>query len=192
MHEITDIHEPIPDISTVRIRADVLKSLLEQTQRIPKPVINHEPERSEFGNRAHQVWHTRLGAWLRQLIFMAPQSCFDRALDRKGKAALLRTLEANERKLRAARENGERMVAAASIRARESYVATAQHCNTSHALVFQRLARDAKRLGKVVGQKLRNGTLKHDEESLIDETWFDDDQFLNFMGFPDDPTDYGG
>lgn len=169
-----------------------MKTLLEQTQRIPQPVSVHESERPEPDNRTDQVWHTRLGSWLRSLIFMAPQSLIDRALDRKGKAAFLGTLAANERELRAAREVGERMVTAASNGARESYVATTQHRNTSHAFILQRLTRDAKRLGKVVGEKLRNGTLNHSEETLIDETWFDDDQFLNFMGFPDSPSDYGG
>src|SRR5262245_4805380 len=193
MQEITDAHEAIPESSTVRIRADVLNPLVEQTQRIPTPVVtSHEPQRSEFDNRTRKVWHSRLGAWLRQCIFMAPQSCVDRALDRKGKAAFLATLAANERELREAREVGERMVAAASTDARESYVATAQHCNTSHAFVLQRLTRDAKRLGKVVGEKLRNGTLKHDESTLVDESSFDDRDFLNFMGFPDETTEYGG
>lgn len=191
MQEITNPRDTIPESSTVRIRAHLLKPLVEQTQRIP-PVTSNEPQRSEFDNRASQVWYSRLGAWLREHLSLASQSCVDRALDRKGKAAFLRTLEANERELRAARENGERMVALASNGARESYVATAQHRNTSHAFVFQRLTRDAKRLGKVVGEKLRDGSLKHNEETLIDETWFDDNQFLNFMGFPDDPTDYGG
>lgn len=193
MNEITSAHEAIPESSTVRIRADVLKPLVEQTQRIPTPAVTtHEPQRSEFDNRTRQVWHSRLGAWLREHLPMASQSCLDRALDRKGKAAFLGTLEANERELRKAREVGERMVAAASNGARESYAATAQHCNTSHAFVLQRLTRDAQRLGKVVGQKLRDGTLKHNEESLIDESWFDDNQFLNFMGFPDETTEYGG
>lgn len=192
MHEITNIEDPIPESSTVRIRADVLKPLVEQTQRIPQPVIPHEPQRSEFDNRTRQVWHSRLGAWLREHLPMASQSCLDRALDRKGKATFFGAVEDSQRRLREAREVGERMVALASNRARESYAATAQHRDTSHAFVLQRLTCDAKRLGKVVGQKLRDGTLNHNEESLIDETWFDDNQFLNFMGFPDKTTDYGG
>ncbi len=193
MHEITDLREPVPESTTVRIRADVLESLLEQTQPIPTPAVTvHEPPRSEPDHRTNQVWHSRLGTWLRRLIFMAPQSCLDRALDRAGKRAFLSVVEANERELRAAREVGERMVAAASNGARESYASTAQHRNASHAFVFQRLTRDAKRLGKIVGKKLRDGSLKHNEQTLVDESSFDDRDFLNFMGFPDETTDYGG
>lgn len=192
MHEITNPDDPIPESSTVRIRAAALKPLLEQTQRIPQPVIAHEPERHELDNRTRQVWHSRLGTWLRSVIFMAPESLVDRALDSAGKRAFYRTLADNQRELRAAREVGEGMVAAAAAGARESYATTAQHCNASHAFVLQRLTCDAKRLGKVVGEKLRSGTLKHNEETLVDESSFDDRDFLNFMGFPDEPTNYGG
>lgn len=178
---------PLTENSTVRIRANVLRPLVEQSRaeqtQQPNEPVHHEPERSEFDNRARKVWHSRLGAWLREHLSMATQSCFDRALDRTGKEAYRRVIEARDRKLREAHEAGERALQAAVADARESHVTATQHCNTSHAFILQRLIGDAQRLGRVVNKKFREGRLKHTESTLVDEEYFMTDEWLSYLEF---------
>lgn len=173
----------LTESSTVRMRRDVLMSLVEKTQPIPKPVLSHEPERSEFDNRTRKVWHSRLGAWLRNHLSVAQKPLLDRALDRKGKAAFERALRSRSEALRRTREDGERALQVAAANARESYATAAFHRDTSHAFILQRLTGDAKRLGRVVNQKLRQGRLNHTEATLVDEEYFMTDDWLSYLEF---------
>ncbi len=173
----------ITESSTVRMRRDVLNELVEKTQSLKAPVFPHESQRSQLDNRTRQVWHSRLGAWLREHLALASQSLADRALDRKGKAAFRRTLEARQRSLREARSAGERALEAVIADARESHATAAQHCNTSHAFVLQRLTGDAQRLGRIVNKKLRTGRLNHTEATLVDEEYFMTDAWLAHLEF---------
>lgn len=173
----------VTDTSTVRMRQDVLTDLVGKTQPIPRPAISNEPERSEFDNRTRKVWHSRLGAWLRDHLSVAQKPLIDRALDRTGKAAYERTIGERSEALRRTREAGERALQDAAASARESYATATLHRDTSHAFVLQRLTRDAKRLGRVVNQKLREGRLNHTESTLVDEEYFMTDDWLAYLEF---------
>ena len=183
MTHVDPMARTITESSTIRMRRDVMQELLEKTQPLPKPVISDEPQRSQLDNRARKVWHSRLGAWLRDHLPMASQSLVDRAFDRKGKDAFRRSLEAHDRALRETRASGERLIEAVTADTRESYVATAQHCNTSHAFILQRLVGDAERLGRIVNKKLREGRLNHTEASLVDEEYFMTEEWLSYLEF---------
>ncbi len=173
----------LTESSTVRMRRDVLMSLVEKTQPIPKPVFSHEPERSEFDNRTRKVWHSRLGAWLRNHLSVAQKPLLDRALDRAGKAAFERALRSGSEALRRTREDGERALENVAANARESHATATLHRNTSHAFILQRLTSDSKRLGRVVNQKLRQGHLTHTEATLVDEEYFMTDDWLSYLEF---------
>ena len=168
----------LTETSTVRMRADVLQSLAQQSK-----IGNPHAERPEPDNGTRQVWRTRVGAWLRQRFTLAEKPCIDRALNRKGKRAFSNCLEDHQRKLSRAREAGERSLKAALADARESHAATAQHCDTSHAFVLQRLVSDAQGLGQIVNRKLREGRLSHTESTLVDDEYFVPDDFMKWIEF---------
>lgn len=173
----------LTESSTVRMRRDVLNSLVEKTQPIPKPAISYEPKRSQLDNRTREVWHSRLGAWLRNHLSVAQKPLLDRAVDRKGKAAFERAVRSGNEALRRTREDGERALALVAADARESYATATLHRDTSHAFILQRLTSDAQRLGRVVNKKLRQGGLNHTEATLVDEEYFMTDDWLSYLEF---------
>src|SRR5262245_46790578 len=174
MQTIEAADQPLTESSTVRIRADVLTPLLEQTGAHERPKPDH---------RTRQVWHSRLSAWLRLHFTVAKKPSIDRAFTRKGKLSFESCIAAHEREYREAYEARARVFEVTTAHAGESYVAATQHCNTSHAFILQRLISDAQGLGKVVNRKLREGRLNHTEATLVDDEYFVPDDFMRWIEF---------